>query len=114
MSDFTDRLHAITERIRQRAHAIWEREGHPHGRDQEHWDRAEKEIVAEDAAAARPAEKAEAPAKPKATDTAATAESPVAAAEPAAASKPRSKPAAKTGAAKPARARRTSPNKTAE
>ncbi len=25
------------ERIRQLAHQIWEREGHPHGRDAEHW-----------------------------------------------------------------------------
>jgi hypothetical protein len=92
MSDFTDRLHAITERIRQRAHAIWEREGRPHGRDQEHWDQAEKEVVAEDAAPAEPV-KQKAPAKPR------TAKPNAAAAEkPARAAKPRSKPAAKAEA----------------
>jgi hypothetical protein len=86
MSDFTDRLHSITERIRQRAHAIWEREGRPHGRDQEHWDRAEKEVVAEDAAAEKPAK---APAKPRVAKPKAAA-----AAKPSAPAKPRSKPAA--------------------
>jgi hypothetical protein len=35
------------ERIRQRAHEIWEREGRPDGREHEHWDRATKEIDAE-------------------------------------------------------------------
>ena len=35
------------ERIRQRAHEIWEREGRPHGLEQEHWDRATREIDAE-------------------------------------------------------------------
>jgi hypothetical protein len=35
------------ERIRQRAHEIWEREGRPDGREHEHWDRATKEITAE-------------------------------------------------------------------
>lgn len=35
------------ERIRQRAHEIWEREGRPQGREQEHWDRASREIDAE-------------------------------------------------------------------
>ncbi len=33
------------ERIARKAHEIWESEGHPHGRDQAHWDQA-KEIVA--------------------------------------------------------------------
>lgn len=35
------------ERIRRRAHEIWEREGRPHGREQEHWDQAVQEIEAE-------------------------------------------------------------------
>jgi hypothetical protein len=35
------------EQIRQRAHAIWEREGRPHGRDAEHWRQAEAELDAE-------------------------------------------------------------------
>jgi Protein of unknown function (DUF2934) len=38
------------ERIRERAHQIWEREGKPHGRDAEHWQQAGAEIDAEAAA----------------------------------------------------------------
>jgi hypothetical protein len=37
-----------TRRIKDRAHALWEQEGHPHGRDAEHWSQAEREIAAED------------------------------------------------------------------
>jgi hypothetical protein len=36
------------ERIKRRAYEIWEREGRPSGRDIEHWQQAEDEIVAED------------------------------------------------------------------
>jgi hypothetical protein len=39
------------ERIRQRAHDIWEREGRPEGRRAEHWARARREIEAEGGAA---------------------------------------------------------------
>lgn len=35
------------QRIRERAYAIWEREGRPHGRDLDHRLRAEAEIAAE-------------------------------------------------------------------
>jgi hypothetical protein len=42
------------ERIRRRAHAIWEREGKPHGSHQEHWDQATSEIDTEDAQSANP------------------------------------------------------------
>ena len=35
------------ERIRVRAHEIWEHEGKPHGRHGEHWRQAEEEIDAE-------------------------------------------------------------------
>lgn len=41
-----------TRRIQERAHSIWEREGHPHGRDAQHWSQAEHEIDAEDPAGA--------------------------------------------------------------
>jgi hypothetical protein len=41
-----------TRRIQDRAHAIWEREGRPHGRDAQHWSEAEREIAAEDDAQA--------------------------------------------------------------
>ena len=33
--------------IRERAKAIWEREGRPEGREQEHWDKAIEELKAE-------------------------------------------------------------------
>jgi Protein of unknown function (DUF2934) len=35
-------------RTEQRAHEIWEREGRPHGKHEEHWHRAEREIAQED------------------------------------------------------------------
>ncbi len=35
------------DQIRQRAHGIWEREGRPHGRDEEHWQRAREELSSE-------------------------------------------------------------------
>ncbi len=35
------------ERIRQRAYALWEQEGRPEGRQEEHWQRARDEIEAE-------------------------------------------------------------------
>jgi hypothetical protein len=35
------------ERIRLRAHEIWEREGRPEGREREHWDQAVQEVEAE-------------------------------------------------------------------
>ena len=78
MSD--DRQH----RIRQRAHAIWESHGHPHGSDREHWEQATREIDAEDAAAkkkpagASTATKPKAVAAPKAAPKATAAKKPVA------------------------------------
>ena len=47
------------ERIRERAQAIWEREGRPEGRHEDHWGQAEKEINAE-LAAGQPKRKARA------------------------------------------------------
>jgi hypothetical protein len=35
----------VGERIRQRAYEIWEREGRPEGREQAHWEQAEREIA---------------------------------------------------------------------
>ena len=40
------------ERIRRRAHAIWEREGRPEGRREEHWAQARREIEAEEGGSA--------------------------------------------------------------
>jgi hypothetical protein len=37
------------ERIRQRAHRIWEEAGRPEGKAQEHWERAAQELDREDA-----------------------------------------------------------------
>lgn len=34
----------IQERIRRRAHELWESEGRPHGRDSDHWTQAEAEV----------------------------------------------------------------------
>jgi hypothetical protein len=79
MSD-DDRHH----RIRQRAHAIWEAQGRPHGLDREHWDQATRDIDAADAVAAKKPARAAAAAKPKA-----------AAKSKAAAKAPAKKPAAK-------------------
>ncbi|EQB30089.1 DUF2934 domain-containing protein [Sphingobium ummariense] len=39
----------IQERIRRRAHAIWEAQGHPDGLAEEHWHQAEAEIAQADA-----------------------------------------------------------------
>jgi Protein of unknown function (DUF2934) len=33
------------ERVRERAHDLWEQHGSPQGRDQEFWHRAERELV---------------------------------------------------------------------
>lgn len=41
--DDTDRI----ERIRERAHQIWENEGRPDGRETQHWEQASREIDAE-------------------------------------------------------------------
>ena len=38
------------ERIRRRAHELWEREGRPDGREAEHWDVAERELERDAAA----------------------------------------------------------------
>ena len=38
------------ERIKERAYAIWLAEGRVHGKHQDHWHRAEREIAAEEIA----------------------------------------------------------------
>ena len=40
------------EKIRQRAYNIWEEEGYPHGRAEHHWQRAAREVVEPEVAAA--------------------------------------------------------------
>lgn len=39
----------MDERIRDRAYALWEREGQPEGRAEEHWRQARSDVEAEDA-----------------------------------------------------------------
>ncbi len=39
------------KRIRERAHQIWEHEGRPEGRHEEHWSQARRQIETEDGAA---------------------------------------------------------------
>jgi hypothetical protein len=36
------------QKVRERAHALWEQAGRPDGQDAEHWAQAEREIAAED------------------------------------------------------------------
>jgi hypothetical protein len=40
-------MEELERRIRDRAYAIWEREGRPKGRDRQHWEQATREIDAE-------------------------------------------------------------------
>ncbi|WP_119677352.1 DUF2934 domain-containing protein [Indioceanicola profundi] len=42
---------SLEDRIRQKAHDIWEREGRPEGREREHWDMASELIAQHDNAA---------------------------------------------------------------
>jgi hypothetical protein len=45
------------EQIRERAHQIWEEEGRPQGREQEHWERAAREIEGREAGSETRAER---------------------------------------------------------
>ena len=45
-------IHPKDEAIRDRAYAIWEREGRPPGRDRDHWLQAAWELSGEEAKAA--------------------------------------------------------------
>ena len=36
----------IDNLIRERAYAIWEREGRPEGRERQHWEQAAREVLA--------------------------------------------------------------------
>ena len=129
MPEFTKRLRKgaqalieqasdLQERIRQRAHAIWEREGRPSGRDQDHWRDAESELARDEAAAApaRPAAKKPRAAKSGAKSTAtpakrARAAKPAASATGAAAGAKRSSAAASPEPAAPAPKPRRAPRK---
>jgi hypothetical protein len=62
------------ERIRQRAHEIWEREGRPEGRHEEHWAQAIREITEEGSGGSSPGSVTadDAPTVPAATGSEAT------------------------------------------
>ncbi len=45
---------SIDQRVQERAHALWEKEGHPEGRSEEFWYRALSEIESEDEAPQMP------------------------------------------------------------
>jgi hypothetical protein len=46
-------LDAREERIRAKAHELWEADGRPEGRDREHWEQAAKLVTEEERQAAR-------------------------------------------------------------
>lgn len=56
------------EQLRQRAYGIWQAEGEPHGRDRDHWERAERELS--EAAPEEPVAEAKPPARSKKADAA--------------------------------------------
>jgi hypothetical protein len=57
------------QQVQLRSYQIWEQEGRPHGRDHEHWFRAEREL----AVAERPAKSAAARSTARATKNGASA-----------------------------------------
>lgn len=112
----------VESRIRARAHALWEEQGRPAGKELEHWDTARSEILQEDETPQKPAARttargksktaaldtvidtgkqadesttapAKAPAARKSRKTAATASKDAPAAKPVAAAKSRKRPA---------------------
>lgn len=91
------------DRIRKRAHEIWEHAGRPEGLHEAHWSQAVSEIEAEDAAPAKVA-------KPRAAKKTESAEKP--AAKKAAAAKPAA--AAKTTAAEAPAAKKPAARKAKE
>jgi hypothetical protein len=42
------------QKIRERAHVLWETEGRPEGREHDHWREAERQVVAEEAGEGQP------------------------------------------------------------
>jgi hypothetical protein len=87
--------------VEQRAYKIWEEEGRPHGRDQEHWHRAERDLAG----------RTDATKTPGASSVEATPETAAKAKRKAA---PKSAKPAVSTAAKPARTNAAKPAKTAK
>ncbi|MCB9958631.1 MAG: DUF2934 domain-containing protein [Rhodospirillaceae bacterium] len=76
------------EAIHKKAYEIWEAEGRPDGKHEEHWSRAEQEVDAPKEAAAKPAAPRAKKAAPKA-EVEAPKPAPKAKAAPKAAAKPK-------------------------
>lgn len=94
----------IEARIRARAHAIWEEEGRPDGRSEEHWARATREVAEQDAAGAARVEAAPVeppPAEPVASGAAAVQAEPTEETVPAAKKKPATRRSSAKKAATP-------------
>jgi hypothetical protein len=89
--------------IEQHAYKIWEAEGRPHGRDKEHWHRAERDLARDEPKASPGASSVEATPDAAAKTKAKKAPAPKAA-KPAAAKPAAAKPATAKPAAKPAKA----------
>ena len=49
--------HELEQRIRERAYELWAMSGYSHGRDEEHWCAAEREIAAATHVPAKPKKK---------------------------------------------------------
>lgn len=100
---------AVSEEwIKNRAYALWEEEGRPHGKDTEHWERAAQEYTSMNGAAqtAKPARKTKASeAKTPKTATAAEVSEPPAKTKPAARKK--AAPKGEDADANPAPTKRT-------
>jgi hypothetical protein len=48
MSRHPSKLPDQEDHVRKRAHAMWEKEGRPHGKEKEHWERALQELRSEE------------------------------------------------------------------
>ncbi|MCB1352791.1 MAG: DUF2934 domain-containing protein [Rhodobacteraceae bacterium] len=69
----------LEEQIRARAHSIWEEEGRPEGRSEEHWHRARQEVAFEGAVPKTAKPRKAAPRKTAAARAPKTAAAPAAA-----------------------------------
>jgi hypothetical protein len=49
--------HELEQRIRERAYELWAMSGYSHGRDEEHWCTAEREVIAAMPLPAKPKKK---------------------------------------------------------
>ena len=77
--------HPTQQEIAHRAYAMWEQEGRPHGRNLDHWLKAEKELIMQSSAVS-----------PRRTESAKRGARPAAAGKTAAKAKPRARPAKST------------------